>query len=128
MKFIADTHAFIWFVTDSPLLSPKAKGLFESSESVRLLSMASLWELAIKANLGKLTFAKPLGEFIPQQLVLNYIHVLDISMSHVLQVGTLPLHHRDPFDRMIIAQSLVEDLPVLSNDEAFDAYGVKRIW
>jgi PIN domain nuclease of toxin-antitoxin system len=68
------------------------------------------------------------GKFIPEQLALNYIRLLDISMSHVLQVGTLSLHHRDPFDRMIIAQSLSENLPVLSADEAFDAYGVKRIW
>jgi PIN domain nuclease of toxin-antitoxin system len=128
MKFIADTHVFIWFVTDSPQLSVQAKELFESSESERLLSMASLWEIAIKANLGKLAFVRPLEQFIPEQLALNYIRLLDISMSHILRVGTLSLHHRDPFDRMIIAQSLVENLPVLSNDEAFDAYGVNRIW
>jgi PIN domain nuclease of toxin-antitoxin system len=128
MKFIADTHAFIWFVTDSPQLSVRAKELFESPESERLLSMASLWEIAIKTNLGKLAFARPLEQFIPEQLALNYIRLLDISMSHVLQVGTLSLHHRDPFDRMIIAQCLTENLPVLSNDGAFDAYGVKRIW
>ena len=121
MKFIADTHAFIWFVTDSPQLSVRAKELFESPESERLLSMASLWEIAVKANLGKLAFARPLEQFIPEQLALNYIRLLDISISHVLQVGTLSLHHRDPFDRMIIAQSLVENLPVLSADEAFDA-------
>jgi PIN domain nuclease of toxin-antitoxin system len=128
MKFIADTHAFIWFVTDSPQLSAPAKRLFESSESERLLSMASLWEIAIKASLGKLAFARPLEQFIPEQLALNYIRLLDISISHTLRVGTLSFHHRDPFDRMIIAQSLVENLPVLSNDKALDAYGVKRVW
>ena len=128
MKFIADTHAFIWFVTDSPQLSVQAKELFESPESERVLSMASLWEIAIKASLGKLSFNKPLVKFLPEQITLNYIRVLDISISHALQVGALPFHHRDPFDRMIIAQSLVEDLPILSSDTAFDAYGIKRLW
>lgn len=128
MKFIADTHAFIWFVTDSPHLSLQAKELFEAAESERLFSVASLWEMAIKTRLGKLTFAKPFEQFIPEQIAFNYIRLLDISMTHALRVASLPLHHRDPFDRMIIAQSLGENLPVLSNDEAFDAYGVKRIW
>jgi PIN domain nuclease of toxin-antitoxin system len=128
MRFIADTHAFIWFVTDSPQRSVRAKELFESTESERLLSMASLWEIAIKANPGKLAFARPLGQFIPEQLALNYVRLLDILLPHVLQVGALSLYHRDPFDRMIIAQSLVENLPVLSSDNAFDAYGVNRIW
>ena len=128
MKFIADTHAFIWFVTDAPQLSAQAKKLFESPESERLLSMASIWEIAIKTNLGKLSFDKPLEQFLPEQIALNYIRLLDISLSHALRVATLPGHHRDPFDRMIVAQSLVENLPVLSNDDTLDAYGIKRIW
>ena len=128
MKFIADTHAFIWFVTDSPQLSARAKDLFESPDSERLLSLASIWEIAIKTNLGKLSFDKPLEQFLPEQMALNYISLLDISMPHALRIATLQLFHRDPFDRMIIAQSLTENLPVLSNDQAFDAYGVKRIW
>ncbi|MEI9959749.1 MAG: type II toxin-antitoxin system VapC family toxin [Limisphaerales bacterium] len=128
MKFIADTHAFIWFVTDSPQLSSPAKKLFESSDSERFLSIASIWEIAIKASLGKLSFDKPLEQFLPEQIALNYIHLLDISMTHALSVAKLPLNHRDPFDRMIVAQSLLENLPVLSNDPALDAYGIKRIW
>lgn len=128
MKFIADTHAFIWFVTDSPQLSTSAKKLFESPESERLFSMASIWEIAIKTNLGKLSLGQPLEKLLPEQLALNYIRLLDIALSHALRAASLPLHHRDPFDRMIIAQSLVENLPVLSNDSAFDAYGIKRIW
>ena len=128
MKFIADTHAFIWFVTDSPQLSASAKKLFESPDSERFFSMASIWEIAIKTNLGKLSFDKPLEQFLPEQIALNYIRLLDISLSHALRVSTLPFHHRDPFDRMIAAQSLAENLPVLSNDNALDAYGVKRIW
>ncbi len=128
MKFIADTHAFIWFVTDSPQLSAPAKKLFESPESERLLSIASVWEIAIKTNLGKLSFDRPLEQFLPEQIALNYVRLLDISLSHALRIANLPIHHRDPFDRMIVAQSLTENLPVLSNDNALDAYGIKRIW
>jgi len=128
MKFIADTHAFIWFVTDSPQLSAPAKKLFESPDSERLFSLASVWEIAIKTNLGKLSFDQPLEQFLPEQIALNYLRLLDISLAHALRIATLPLYHRDPFDRMIAAQGLIENLPILSNDSAFDAYGVERIW
>ena len=128
MKFIADTHTFLWFVSDSPQLSPAAKKLFESPDSERFLSVASIWEIAIKTSLGKLVFDKPLEQFLPEQIALNYVRLLDISLSHALRVSNLPLHHRDPFDRMIVAQGLVENLPILSSDGALDAYGVKRIW
>jgi PIN domain nuclease of toxin-antitoxin system len=128
MKFIADTHAFLWFVTDSPQLSAPAKKLFESPDSERFLSVASIWEIAIKTSLGKLSFGQPLEQCLPEQIALNYIRLLDISLSHALRVTNLPLHHCDPFDRMIVAQSLVENLPILSSDGALDAYGIKRIW
>lgn len=128
MKFVADTHAFLWFVTDSPQLSANAKSLLESPNSDRLLSVASIWEIAIKASIGKLSFDKPLEQFLPEQVALNYFQLLDISMPHVLRVAALPFHHRDPFDRMIIAQALAEGLPILSNDVALDAYGITRLW
>ena len=128
MNFIADTHAFLWFVTDAPQLSARAKTLFESPDNGRLLSLASVWEIAIKASLGKLSFEQPLEQFLPQQITLNRIQLLDISMAHTLRVATLPLHHRDPFDRMLVAQALSENLSVLSNDTALDAYGIKRLW
>jgi len=128
MKFIADTHAFLWFLSDSPQLSAPAKKLFESPDSERFLSIASIWEIAIKTSLGKLAFDKPLEQFLPEQIALNYVRLLDISLSHALRVSNLPLHHRDPFDLMIVAQGLVENLPILSSDSALDAYGVKRIW
>ena len=128
MKIIADTHAFLWFITDSEQLSPKAKALLEASESNRVLSVASIWETAIKTSLGKLSFKKPLEELLPEQISLNYFQVLDISMEHALRVASLRMWHRDPFDRMIVAQALTESLPVLSNDEALDAYGVQRLW
>ena len=128
MKFIADTHAFLWFITDSERLSPKAKTFLEASESDRVLSAASIWEIAIKTSLGKLSFKKPLEELLPEQIRLNYFQVLDISSEHALRVAGLPMLHRDPFDRMIVAQALVERLPILSNDGALDGYGVRRLW
>lgn len=128
MKFIADTHAFIWFVADAPQLGAGAKKLFESSENECLFSIASVWEIAIKASLGKLSFEKPLEQFLPEQMAANSIRLLDISLSHTLRVANLPFHHRDPFDRLIIAQSLIENLPVMSDDRKFDAYGINRIW
>ena len=128
MKFFADTHAFLWFITDSERLSPKAKTFLEASESDRVLSAASIWEIAIKTSLGKLSFKKPLEELLPEQIRLNYFQVLDISSEHALRVAGLPMLHRDPFDRMIVAQALVERLPILSNDGALDGYGVRRLW
>ncbi|HXS68280.1 MAG TPA: type II toxin-antitoxin system VapC family toxin [Candidatus Polarisedimenticolia bacterium] len=128
MKFIADTHAFIWFITDSSQLSAKSKALLESPENERLLSTASIWEIAIKASLGKLSFKRPLEQLLPEQIALNYFQVLDVSLPHALRIASLPMLHRDPFDRMLIAQALTENLPILSSDNALDAYGIQRIW
>lgn len=128
MKLLADTHAFLWFVTDAPQLSAKAKALLESPDTERFLSIASIWEMAIKASLGKLTLRNPLEEFISEQLSLNRFTLLNISAEHALQTARLPFHHRDPFDRLLIAQSITEKIPLLSNDNALDAYGITRIW
>lgn len=128
MKFITETHAFLWFITDSQQLSPKAKTLLESPESGRILSAASIWEIAIKTSPGKLLFKKPLEQFLPEQISLNYFQVLNITAEHALRVASLPMLHRDPFDRLIVAQAVAEQLPILSNDAALDAYGVSRPW
>lgn len=128
MKFIADTHAFLWFISDSPQLSKQAKSVFESSDNERLLSLASIWEMAIKESLGKLSFSHPIEQFLPEQIKLNYFQVFDISMEHALRIARLPLYHRDPFDRMIVAQALAAELPIVSSDKALDAYGVRRLW
>ena len=128
MKFLADTHAFLWFVTDSPRLSLKAKALLESPDSERWLSIASLWEIAIKTSIGKLSLTRPFEQFIPEQLTRNGFQVLGLTVEHTARVATLPLHHRDPFDRMLVAQCLVENLPLLSSDEPLDAYGIQRLW
>ena len=92
------------------------------------MSAASLWELAIKVSIGKLALAQPYDIFIPQQLTDNAIEILPISLAHLSVVSTLPFHHRDPFDRLLIAQAMAEQLPIVSADTAFEAYSVKRLW
>lgn len=128
MKILLDTHAFLWLVTDSDFLSKKAKQLFLDENNEIFLSLASIWELAIKSSIGKITFKKPFEKFISDQLSQNSILELDVNIYHLIQVESLPFYHRDPFDRLIIAQALEENLIILSKDEAFDAYGIQRLW
>jgi PIN domain nuclease of toxin-antitoxin system len=127
MKLLLDTHAFLWFITNNPRLSAKAKALLESDVEV-LISTASLWEIAIKTSIGKLVLAQPYDIFIRQQLEQNSIEILPVKLEHLIVVAGLPFHHRDPFDRLLIAQAMVEDLPMVSADNAFDAYAVQRLW
>ena len=128
MRLLLDSHAFLWFVWNDPRLSRNALGLIQNSANEVFLSMAGAWELAIKASLGKLTLAQPLATFLPNQLLHNDIHLLPIALPHVLHVSILPLHHRDPFDRLIVAQSLLEAMPLVSADVVLDRYGVQRLW
>ena len=127
MRLLLDTHAFLWFIDDSSRLSVQAKDLLESDTDL-LLSTASLWEIAIKTSLGKLTLAQPYDLFIPEQMRLNDIEELAISLTHLAVVSTLPFHHRDPFDRLLVAQAMVESLPVVSTDTTLDAYSITRLW
>jgi PIN domain nuclease of toxin-antitoxin system len=128
MRLLLDTHAFLWFIMGSANLSVNARALIENPANERLLSVASLWEVAIKVSLGKLILSAPFDELIPAQLKLNGIDLLSIKVDHLSTLTTLPFHHRDPFDRLIIAQAMVEKLPVISIDAAFDTYGVTRDW
>jgi len=128
VNLLLDTHSFIWFVEDSPSLSAQARALIEEPTNAVFFSMASVWEMAIKVSLGKLHLSQPLDLFIPNQLLLNDITILDITVNHTLRVATLPFHHRDPFDRLLIAQSLVERMPCVGIDSVFDAYSVQRLW
>lgn len=125
MKFLIDTHIFLWFINNDPQLSPTAKTLLESDVEL-LLSVASLWEIAIKISTGKMTLPKPFEIFIPEQLQQNDITVLPIATNHLTYITALPFHHRDPFDRLLIAQSIVEGIPIVSVDAAFDPYKVDR--
>ena len=128
MKLLLDTHAFLWFIADDPRLSSTAKQLIEDNANEIILSVASLWEVAIKVSLGKLTLKQPYNIFLPQQLKLNAINLLNISLDHTATVATLPFHHRDPFDRLLIAQALNERLPIASADSAFAAYPITVVW
>ena len=127
MKLLIDTHTFLWFIDDNPRLSARAKDLLESDADL-LLSVASLWEISIKVSIRKLSLAQPYDVFVPRQLTDNAIEILPISLAHLGVVSTLPFHHRDPFDRLMIAQALVEQLPIVSVDAAFDSYSAKRLW
>jgi PIN domain nuclease of toxin-antitoxin system len=129
MKILLDTHTFLWFINDSPELSNNAANLLESDVDL-VLSMVSLWEIAIKISLNKLTLSKSneYERFIPQQLTLNNIEVLNLTLEHLTVVSKLPLHHRDPFDRLLIAQAMSENLQIISVDTKFDSYEIERIW
>jgi PIN domain nuclease of toxin-antitoxin system len=127
MKLLLDTHTFLWFIEDSPKLSTEAKGLLES-EADLLLSVASVWEMAIKISIGKLSLPSPFDEFVSEQLSKNTIELFPIGLAHLGLVSTLPFHHRDPFDRLLIAQAITEQYPIVSIDDKFDAYPVKRLW
>lgn len=127
MRLLLDTHTFIWFVTDSPKLSVMVKALIENENNEKLLSIASIWEMAIKHSTGKLSFSSPFKVFIQQQLSFNSIDLLNSSLDHI-DVIAMPLHHRDPFDRLLIAQSIVKQIPILSADSTFDAYFIQRLW
>ncbi len=127
MKFIIDIHTFLWFINDSPQLSTNAKSLLESDNDL-LLSIVSLWEIAIKVSIGKLTIPHTYEEFIPQQVTINDIEILPISTAHLVTVTMLPLHHSDPFDRLLIAQTITEKVSIISADKVFDSYSTTRIW
>jgi PIN domain nuclease of toxin-antitoxin system len=128
VKVLLDTHTFLWFIEDHPNLSINARTLIEDASNEILLSIASAWEMAIKISLGKLQIGNPFGIFLAQQLKANNIQLLPISLSHTERIITLPFHRRDPFDRLLIAQALIENIPIASADSAFDAYPITKLW
>lgn len=127
MNFIVDTHAWLWSLASPERLSAEARALLSSSGNVVYLSAASAWELAIKAALGKIDLPEPVEAFVPARMARQGITALPITHAHALRVSTLPPHHRDPFDRLLIAQALVERLPIVTADAAFDRYDVEVI-
>lgn len=128
MRYLLDTHAFLWFLIDSSDLSVAAKAIIEDDQNAILLSIGSIWEMAIKKSLGKLDIPDPFDEFLSRQIVENNIKLLEASFEHVSLVAKLPFHHRDPFDRLLIAQALTEQIPLIGRDTVFDDYGVVRRW
>jgi PIN domain nuclease of toxin-antitoxin system len=128
MKLLLDSHTLLWFVTDDPKLSAVAKSALVDPANERWLSPGNLIEIALKVRIGKLPLPVPFGVLFPAQLAANRIHLLPLTVRHIEPLTTLPLHHKDPFDRLIAATALVENLAVVSVDPIFDAYGVTRLW
>lgn len=127
MDYLFDTHVFIWYAVGDKRLSPRARDLLESHHE-RFISIASIWEMAIKVNIGHLKFKQPFNKLVANQLKINQYRLLNLELEHFYRLINLDLHHRDPFDRLIISQALVEDIPVVSRDEKFDSYDIVRVW
>ena len=128
MQALLDTNSFLWFISGSNRLSVNALKFITDSNNRLVFSSAGLWEIAIKVSIGKLDLLRPYNKLIPQQLEENDINVMPIELSHLAKVIELPFYHRDPFDRLIIAQALTEDLPIVSSDTIFSQYAVRLIW
>jgi len=129
VRALLDTHVFLWWITDDPRLSPRARQLIGTGTNDLFLSAASGWEMAIKAGLGRLKFeTNQLHLFVAEQLRLNAVTSLPVQMSHALQVHSLAPHHRDPFDRLLVVQAQMEDLPIITADAMIGRYPVTTIW
>jgi PIN domain nuclease of toxin-antitoxin system len=128
VRLLLDTHTFIWFIEGSPRLSSAARAAIEQQDAQRFVSIATAWELAIKMSLGRLELSGTFVEIIPSQVDNNAMTMLPITVNHLTRLTSLPLHHRDPFDRMLIAQALEDQLVVVGADTAFDPYALERIW
>lgn len=128
MKMLLETHAFLWFIAGDSKLSNKARTSIEDDSIEKIVSMASMWEMAIKISIGRLTLSEPFEFLIPRQLQINGFELLPIQFEHVSRVSSLPFHHRDPFDRLLVSQCIVEECTIVSGDPTFDSYEVQRIW
>lgn len=128
MTVLLDTHALLWFLQNDPRLSQIAKSSIEDPVNRKLVSITSCWEIAIKAGLGKIKLAEPAATLLARELPLNNFDLLQIALSHATAVETLAPHHKDPFDRLLVAQSLAESAPLVSHDAQLDAYGITRVW
>lgn len=121
-------HVFIWWTISPNRLSKKASDLIVDPNNNLFLSLASVWEMQIKTQLGKLHFDLSLAELIKKQQEVNNLYLLPIEITHIYNLSNLPNHHRDPFDRLLMAQGLVEKISVISVDKVFDKYSIDRIW
>lgn len=125
---LVDTQAMLWFFWDDAQLSATAKAQIEDPDNRKLVSVASCWEVAIKVGLGKLDLGESSRTFLPREIARNNFELLPISLDHATAVEDLPPHHGDPFDRLLTAQSQIDNLTLVSVDPVFDRYGVPRIW
>ena len=125
MKLLLDTHIFIWWANEPEKLSPKALGALHEGGNDLILSVVSAWEIQIKIQLGKLRLSKSLAELVKSQRETNELEILPLELGHVLTLDTLPFHHKDPFDRLLIAQCVSERLTLVTADDSLSAYSVK---
>ena len=128
MRLLLDTHAFLWWNAADPRLSRKASALLADPKNTLLLSVVSAWELVVKTQAGKLRLPEPPGVYVPTRLAHYGIGALPVTLTHALAAEALPLHHRDPFDRLLVAQAASEGLPILTIDPQMRKYAVKVLW
>ena len=128
MRLLLDTHAFLWFILDDRQLSAEADRLISDPNHEIEVSPASYWEIAIKIKLGKYSLPQPYQSFMETHIAVNEFKILPILPIHTALLTTMELHHKDPFDRLLLAQALTENIPIVSADTHFDAYGVQRLW
>jgi PIN domain nuclease of toxin-antitoxin system len=128
MRYLLDTHTFLWFGLSDPRLSARGQALIVDPDNEILLSPASFWEVAIKISIGKYSLLEPYQPFVEREIATNGYRVLPIEVPHTAALLTMPFHHRDPFDRILIAQAQVENVSLISVDPAFDPYPITRIW
>ncbi len=128
MKALLDTHTFLWWITDDSHLSETAAAIISNGDNDIFLSAASGWEMAIKARLGKLELPPNIEHFVAEQLAINNFTALPIQMTHALHVYSLPDYHKDPFDRLLLAQAQLEELTIITTNSLIAQYSIKVIW
>lgn len=128
MNLLLDTHAFIWLDIAPNRLSNAAKHAIQNSQNSIYLSLTSVWEMQIKIQLGKLKLNSPLSSTVAAQQNINSVQMLPIRLDHILALDNLPFHHRDPFDRLLVAQAQIEGLTLITNDQKINAYAVTCLW
>jgi PIN domain nuclease of toxin-antitoxin system len=128
VRLLLDTHAFLWFAGGDARLSSRARRRIEDPAHDKFLSVASIWEAAIKASLGKLTLSISLEAVVEEGATNNGIALVDVRREHAAAVEHLPFHHRDPFDRLLVCQAMVERMQIVSADASLDAYPIRRVW
>lgn len=127
MNLLLDTHAFLWFAAGDERLGARARRQMEAEDAQLHLSAAAVWEIAIKASLGRLSLPSSVADYVAEK-VRDGVRILPVEWQHAAAVAEMPFHHRDPFDRLMIAQSKLEDMPIVTSDRLFSKYGVSVIW
>ena len=127
-RLLLDTHTFLWWVNDAPELSNAARQAISNADNDCFLSVASCWEMAIKSSLGKLSLSMPVDRFVLNQITENGFLIMNIELRHTALVESLPFHHRDPFDRLLIGQAISDKLTLVTADRMFSCYDVDLIW